>query len=239
MVYRGWHYPRRWCARMCFAEILLVTALMSACLSKLARPTLAIHNVGQWCGTDNRWLWMSRPQTKALHEKPCLRVRMFGFVCLKRFPALRQAWMITCLLSCAVAPWHAIFDGRWLNVFASLRFTREILELANAMRAELAKYKVRLHVVDPDGHIDGCVWGRMKKCHHMLVFGCQNYSEDAELQFGHQADCLSTVSPLSGMCLRMKAFICPCMASGTWKTLTDLSISSGSFRLALPKGVLQ
>ena len=33
-----------------------VTALMSACLSKLVCPTLEIHSVGQWCGRESRWL---------------------------------------------------------------------------------------------------------------------------------------------------------------------------------------
>ena len=58
------------------------------------------------------------------------------------------------------------------------------------MRAELAKYKTRPHVVDPDGHIDGFVWDQMKNCNHMLVVGCQNYLEDAELQFGREGEFL-------------------------------------------------
>ena len=38
--------------------------------------------------------------------------------------------------------------------------------------------------------IDGFVWDQMKNCNHMLVVGCQNYLEDAELQFGREGEFL-------------------------------------------------
>lgn len=73
-------------------------------------------------------------------------------------------------------PWYGR-ECEWLDVFASLRFKTFTKNLARKLQSSLAKYRIRLHVVDPDSHIDEAVYTKMESCSRMIAFGCQHYAE--------------------------------------------------------------
>lgn len=85
--------------------------------------------------------------------------------------------VVTVILAALLSPWHGK-DCKWIDVFASLRFKEDIIQLAQKLVEALLPYRVRLHIVDPVGQIDGSVFERMEKCKRIIVFGCKRYAEN-------------------------------------------------------------